>query len=256
MTLWNDLRRAVRLWRRTPALAAVVILTLAVGIGATTTAFTLTYSVLMRPFPFPEPQRFVWITTYDTRTSDGGNVELNSNRMPLFAGWHQQLTSFEHIAAWNAATRPDVYTVTGVGTPERVTGLRVTQQLFPMLDAQPVIGSLFREGDDLPKAAQTVVVSQGYWQRRFGARPDIVGQSLTIENVPHTVIGVVSSDFPLPGSLFAGAPIDVYLPLEIDPNQDIGGFMAVLARLQPGVTIEQAGAELAARQVALATGRW
>jgi predicted permease len=256
MTLWNDLRQAVRLWKRTPALAAVVILTLALGIGATTTAFTLTYSVLMRPFPFPEPERLVWITTYDTRTSDGANMVLNSNRMPLFAGWHQQLTSFAHIASWNAATRPDVYTVTGVGTPERVTGLRVTQQLFPMLDAQPVLGSLFREGDDLPQAAQTVVLSQGYWQRRFGARPDIVGQSLTIENVPHTVIGVVSVDFPLPASLFAGASIDVYLPLTVDPNQDIGAFMAVLARLRPGVTIEQAGAELAARQVALATGRW
>jgi hypothetical protein len=148
MTLWNELRQAIRLWKRT--LGAVVVLTLTLGIGATTTAFTLTYSVLLQPFPFPEPERLVWITTYDTRTPDRGTNVLNTNRMPLFAGW-QQLASFEHIAAWNAATRPDVYTVTGAGTPERVNGLRVTQQLLPMLDARPAVGSLFRKGDDQPR---------------------------------------------------------------------------------------------------------
>jgi putative ABC transport system permease protein len=256
MTVWKNVQQAARVWKRTPALAAVVILTLALGIGAATTAFAVTYSVLLQPFPFPEPERLVWITTYDTRTPDEGNFALNSNRMPLFAGWDRQLASFEYIAAWNAATRPDVYTVTGAGTPERVNGLRVTQQLFPMLDAQPIRGSLFRDGDDRRGVAQTVVLSQGYWERRFGARADIVGQSLTIENVPHTVIGVVSEDFPMPGSLFAGATIDLYLPLTITPDEDIGGFMAVLARLRPGVTIEQAGAELATRHAAIATGNW
>ena len=250
-----QLWKAVRAWKSTPALAAVVILTLVLGIGATTTAFTLTYSLLLQPFPFPDPDRLVWITTYDTRTPDDGIV-LNSNRMPLFAGWDRQLASFEHVAAWNAATRPDRYTVTGAGTPELVTGLRVTQALFPMLATEAVTGSLFRDGDDRVGAAQTVVLSQGYWERRFGARPDVVGQTLTIENAPHTVIGVVSADFPLPGSLFAGAPIDVYLPLTVTPTEDIGGFMAVLARLRPGVTIEQAQDELAARQAALSTGRW
>jgi putative ABC transport system permease protein len=252
----THLRQALRAWKRTPAVAAVIVLTLALGIGATTTAFTLTYSLLLRPFPFPHPDRLVWITTYDTRTPDDGRLVINTNRMPLFAGWVGQLASFERVAAWNAATRPDVYTVTGAGMPERVNGLRVTQELFPMLDAQPAAGTLFRAGDDRPGAAQTVVLSQGYWERRFGSRPDIVGQQLTIENVPHTVVGVVSADFPLPGSLFAAAPIDVYLPLAIDPDQDIGGFMAVLARLRPGGTIDQARAELAARHTALATGRW
>ena len=255
MALWIHLRQAVRAWKRTPALAAVIVLTLAVGIGATTTAFTLTYSLLLRPFPFPQSDRLVWITTYDTRTPDDGSLVLNTNRMPLFARW-EQLTSFEHIAAWNAGARPDVYTVTGAGTPERVNGLRVTQQLLPMLGAQPVAGTIFGVGADREDAPQTVVLSQGYWERRFGARRDIVGQSLTVENVPHTVIGVVSADFPLPGSLFAAASIDVYLPLEITPDVDIGGFMAVLARLRPGATIEQASDELAARHRAIATGRW
>jgi putative ABC transport system permease protein len=259
MGLWNNLRVAARTWRRTPTLAAVVALTLALGIGATTTAFTLAYSVLLRPFPFPDSERLVWITTYNTRSDDGSALVLNSNWMAAFAHWHQRLPrspSFEQMAAWNAATRPDVYTVTGVGTPERVNGLRVTQQLFPMLGGQAALGSLFRAGDDRNDAAKTVVLSHGYWQRRFAGRSDIVGQSMMVENELHTVIGVVSETFPLAGSIFAGAPIDVYLPLAIDPNEDIGAYMAVLGRLRPGATIAQAEAELATEQRAFAVGRW
>jgi predicted permease len=255
MTLLNSLRVAARTWRKTPALAATVVMTLALGIGATTTVFTLTYSVLVRPFPFPDADRLVWITTYST-LADDGELVLNSNRMPIFADWHERLTSVDRIAAWSGAARPDVYTVSGAGIPERINGLRVTQQLFPMLGARTVEGRLFRPGDDRVDAPQTVVLSEAYWQRRFGGRADVVGQPLIIENQPHTVVGVVSDDFPLPGSLFAGATIDVYLPLTIDPDEDIGGYMAVLGRLRPGVAIEQARAELATRQRAMAVGRW
>ena len=125
-----------------------------------------------------------------------------------------------------------------------------------MLGATPAAGRLFRHGDDVPGVAQTVVLSYGYWQRRFAGDPDVVGQSIAIENEPHTIVGVVSTGFPLSGSLFASAPIDVYLPLAVDGNEDIGGFMAVVGRLRPGVTAEQARAELASRQAALSVGKW
>ena len=255
MNLWNSLRIAARTWRRTPALAAVIVLTLALGIGATTTTFTVAYSILVQRFPFPQPDRLVWVTTYDSRTSDGRVASIGSNRLPQFADWQQQLTSFEQIGAWSGEA-PDAFTVTGAGTPERVSGLRVTHQLLAMLGATPAAGRLFHDGEDVPGAAPTVVLSHGYWQRRFAGRPDIVGQSITIENAPHTVIGVVSMEFPLAGSLFAGAPIDVYLPLAVDGNVDIGGFMAVIGRLRPGVTATQAQAELASRQTALSIGKW
>ena len=174
----------------------MIVFTLALGIGATTTAFTAAYSILVQRFPFPEPDRLVWVTTYDTRASDGRVASIGSNRLPQFADWQQHLTSFEQIGAW-AGEAPDVFTVTGAGTPERVSGLRVTHQLLPMLGATPVAGRLFHSGEDVPGAAATVVLSHGYWQRRFAGRPDIVGQSVTIENAPHTVIGVVSPEFPL-----------------------------------------------------------
>src|SRR5688572_27405123 len=255
MSFWQTVRVAARTWRRTPALAAVIVGTLALGIGATTTAFTIAYSILVQRFPFPDPDRLVWITTYDSRNDDVRLPVTGSNRLPQFADWQQHLTSFEQIGAW-AGGAPDVFTVTGAGTPERVSGLRVTHQLFPMLGGSAASGRLFRVGEDAPRAAQTVVLSHGYWQRRFGSRGDIVGQSVTIENIPHLVIGVLSPDFPLSGSLFAGAPIDVYLPLTIDGNEDIGGFMAVIGRLRPGATVDQARAELANRQSALSIGKW
>ncbi len=255
MSLWQTMRVAARTWRRTPALATVIVCTLALGIGATTTAFTIAYSILVQRFPFPDAERLVWITTYDTRTKDTPIAVIGSNRLPQFADWQQHLTSFEQIGAW-AGGAPDVFTVTGAETPERVSGLRVTHQLLPMLGASPVTGRLFRTGDDAPRAAQTVVLSHGYWQRRFAGRSDIVGETVTIENTPHLVIGVMPADFPLSGSLFAGAPIDVFLPLTIDGNEDIGAFMAVVGRLRPAVTMDQARAELASRQAALSIGKW
>jgi predicted permease len=253
--LLNTARIAARTWRRTPVLAAAIVLTLALGIGATTTAFTVAYSVLVQRFPFPDADRLVWVTTYDTRPPDGSQPAIGSNRLPQFADWQQHLTSFEQVGAWSGSA-PDVFTVTGAGAPERVSGLRVTQQLLPMLGATPVIGRLFQSGDDKPGAERTIVLSHGYWQRRFGGRPDVVGRSVRVENAPHTVIGVVSPELPLSGSLFAGARVDIYLPLTVDGNTDIGGFMAVIGRLRAGVTAQQARAELASRQAALSVGKW
>jgi predicted permease len=253
--LWNTTRVAARMWRRTPVLAAAIVVTLTIGIGATTAAFTVAYALLVHRFPFPDPGRLVWVTTYDSRAADGMASAIGSNRLPQFADWQQHLSAFEQIGAW-AGSAPDVFTVTGAGTPERVSGLRVTRGLLPMLGAAPAAGRLFRNGEDAPGASQTVVLSHGYWQRRFGGRADIVGQAITVENTPHTIVGVVSPEFPLSGSVFAGAPIDMFLPLTVDGNSDIGGFMAVIGRLRSGVTPQQAAAELASRQAALAVGRW
>ena len=160
MSLWNTLRIAVRTWRRTPALAAVIVATLALGIGATTTALTIAYSMLVQRLPFPDAERLVWVTTYDTRTADGEVAVIGSNRLPQFADWQQHLTSFEQIGAW-AGDAPDVFTATGGETPERVSGLRVTHQLLDMLGAAPTTGRLFRAGDDQPGAAQTALISHG-----------------------------------------------------------------------------------------------
>ena len=176
------------------------------------------------------------------------------NRLPQLADWQHNLTTFEQIGAW-AGDAPDVFTVTGAGMPERVSGLRVSHNLLEMLGASPATGRLFRDGDDAPRAPQTVVLSHGYWQRRFAARPDIVGQSITIENAPHLVVGVLSPDFRMSGSLFAGASSTSSFRSRWTGN-DIGGFIAVIGQLRAGVTVSQAQAELASRQSALSVGKW
>lgn len=255
MTLWNTTRMAVRTWRRTPGLAAVVVATLALGLGATTTAFSIAHSILIEPLPFPAADRLVWITTYDTRHTNGAAAAIDSNRLPQLADWQRGLDSFEQMGAW-AGRAPDVFTIVGSGTPERVSGLRVTHGLLPLLGARPAAGRLFANGDDAPGAVQTVLLSHGFWQRRFAGRPDVIGQSVSVESTPHTIVGVVAPDFPLSASLFAGAPIDVYLPLEVDGDSDIGGFISVVGRLRPGVTAAQARAEVAARHATLSVGRW
>ena len=155
VSLWQTLRVAARTWRRTPALAAVIASTLAVGVGATTAAFTIAYSILVQPFPFPDADRLVWITTYDSRTTENRRPVVGSNRLPQVADWQHNLTTFQQIGAW-AGDAPDVFTVTGAGTPERVSGLRVTRNLLGILGASPATGRLFRDGDDAPRALQTV----------------------------------------------------------------------------------------------------
>lgn len=255
MRFWSEISPAVRTWQRTPALAAVVIATLALGVGATTTAFTLAYTVLVQPLPFPDPDRLVWVGSYNTRTADGSGAEAGTNRFSQFADWQQHAHSFEQLAAWGGAGY-DVYTMTGTGTPERVNGLEVTQQLLPMLGAKAALGTLFLNGDDRPGASLTVVLSHGFWQRRFGGRADVLGRRITIDNQPHTIIGVVADDFPLTTSLPIGAALDIFVPFILDPRkEEIGGYITVLGRLRPGVAIEQARAELAARQKVLAADR-
>jgi hypothetical protein len=197
MALRHDLQIGIRTWARTPALASVAILTLAIGIGATATAFSLAYSVLVRPFPFPDADRLVWITSYNARTSDGRELVDNSNRMSQVLDWQEHARSFEQLAAWSGTASPDIYTVTGVGDPERVKGLRVTQQLMLLLGATPALGRLFVPGDDDVDAARTVILSYGYWQQRFGGWPDVIGQSINVENLAHSIAGVS-----LPGQPF------------------------------------------------------
>jgi len=206
--------------------------------------------VLVRPLPFPNPERLVWVSTYNTRLSNGAANEGGSNRMPQFIDWQQNMRAFDQLAAW-AGRSYDIFTITG-DTPERVSGLEVTQQLLPVLGARPVLGRLFLEDEDHVGAAPTVVVSNRFWQRRFGGRSDALGQSITIDNVPHTIVGVVGDEFPLERTLIVESPIDLYLPLIRDPANDLGFYMTVIGRLRADVTTQQALVELSERQKVMA----
>jgi len=230
--LWQDVRHAARVFRKQPAFAAAAVLTLALGIGATTAIFSVVYGVLLKPLPFPDPDRLVslqQIAPHGAGVNHGPGTYLTYRE-------NQQV--FEAIGAWDPAER----SITGSGEPERVQGLLVSSSTLPLLRVQPFLGRAFTGEDDRPGAPPRVILTYGYWQRRLGGANDVVGRQLVIDGKPAEVIGVLPASFS-----FLGLRPAIVLPLPLDVNAPRSisfGFQA-LARLEPGVTLAQANADVA-----------
>jgi len=230
--LWQDLRHAARVFWKQPAFAAAAVLTLALGIGATTAIFSVVYAVLLKPLPFHEPERLVslqQIAPHGPGVNHGPGTYLTYRE-------NQQV--FEGIGAWD----PTEVSVTGGGDPERVQGLLVSASTLPLLRVQAILGRAFGSEDDTPGAARRVILTYGYWQRRFGGAENVVGQQLVIDGRPTEVIGVLPASFK-----FLRTRPAIVLPMPLDVNAPRGisfGFQA-LARLKPGVTLAQANADVA-----------
>ena len=235
--LWQDVRYGARVFSKQPAFAAAAVLTLALGIGATTAIFSVVYGVLLKPLPFHEPERLVslqQIAPHGAGTNHGPGTYLTYRE-------NQQV--FEAIGAWD---RTEV-SITGRGDPERVQGLLVTASTLPLLRVQPVLGRSFSAEDDTPGAPQRVILTHGYWQRRFAGADNVVGQQLVIDGTPAEVIGVLPASF-----AFLRTRPAIVLPMPLDANAPrfiSFGFQA-LARMKPGITLAQANAD-AARVISL-----
>jgi len=214
-----DLRYALRGLRRNPAFTAVAVLVLALGLGANTAIFSVFHAVWLRPLPYPESGRLVMV--WDQLT------KLNLERFPApfahYYDYRDQNRVFEDLAAFS----PAEFNLTGAGaSPERVAGLRVTANLFPLLGVAAV----------LPEGDNVVLLSHAFWQRRFGADPQIAGRSLQLDGSPYTVAGILPAELrtaPLDADLF------VPLVLRPDPTRNAGAVQ-MLARLKPGVSLPQA----------------
>lgn len=230
--LWLDIRYAVRIFWKLPAFAATAALTLALGIGATTTIFGVVYGVLLKPLPFHEPDELVSVSHHAPHGA-------GANHGPTtYLTYRENQKAFEAIGAWD----PAEVSITGGGDPERVQALLVSATTLPLLRVQPVVGRLFGMDDDTPGSPLRVVLTYGYWQRRFGGAENIVGQMLTIDGRPGEVIGVLPASF----SFLRTRP-EIVLPMPLDASAPRGisfGFQA-LARLKPDVTRAQANADLA-----------
>jgi putative ABC transport system permease protein len=230
--LLRDLRYAARMMLRNPAFTSIAVLTLALGIGANTAIFSVVNGVLLRPLPYHEPGRLVLIaekTSYPTVSTSYEN----------YLDWRDQSHSFETMEATHAST----ITLTGSGEPERLNVRMATAGLFPMLGIDASMGRTFLPEEDKANGAPVVLLSHGLWQRRFGASREILGKPITLDAQPYTVVGVLPSGFQVI------QPADLYLPftpwartLPEDRNWHPGIFP--LARLKPGVTREQARAEM------------
>jgi predicted permease len=238
---WADLlagnvRYAVRALVRTPAFTVTVVLTLALGIGATATIFSVVNGVLLRPLPYPRPDELVGVwhsAQFQGVTST--NVRLSST-MYLTYGEHNQ--TFQDFGVWHTGAA----NVTGLGGPEEVRTLVVTHGTLRAVGVQPALGRWFSIGDDTPDTTETVILTHGYWQRRFGADRAVIGRAITIDSRPREVIGVMPQGF-----RFLSSDPEVILPqrfagIQLQPN-DVHAYVGI-ARLKPGVSIAQANADV------------
>lgn len=230
--LLQDVRYGVRMLLKNPVFAVASVVTLAFGLGGNTIIFTLVYGVLLRPLPFPQPDRL------QTLWTGFPNGDHEGASLPDFVDWRQQAQSFDAMAAFTLSSA----TLAGSDQPERLIMGLASADFSRIVNTSPALGRFFNAPEDQPSAANVVMLSYGFWQRRFAGRPDIVGQTLQINSVPYTVIGVT------PPEVDALRKIDMWAPLamQVDPNKRRADFLRVIGRLKPGVSPQQAQAEMSA----------
>ena len=227
----HDVRYAIRLLLKHPGFTAVAILTLALGIGATTAIFTVVNAVLLSPLPFRDAERLVQVRII---SSSGDDFPLPDAD---FLAWRSQNQACDDaIAVYDASPE----TLTGDGMPERIGAAAVTDRFFDVLGAGPLLGRVFQEGDDKPGAAKLVVLSHAFWTRRFRADPAVLGRTVPLGGVGHTVAGVMPAGFRFPLE-----DIDVWRTLTMNPPTRRGPYYTTgMARLKPGVGIAELRANL------------
>jgi putative ABC transport system permease protein len=242
--LLRDIRFAHRRLRRDPGFSVAAVLTLALGIGATVASFSIVNGVLIKPLPYPNPGGLVAVL----QTAPGIGIEEMGMCSGQYFTYRAENRTFEDLGltfrAW--------VTVTGQAEPEQVLTLGVSEATLPLLGVQPALGRLFTAEDDSPVAPPTVILGHWYWLRRFGGNPDVIGSLLTLNGMPTEVVGILPEQF----SYLDMRP-GLIVPLQLDPARaTIGGFgFRPVARLRPGMTIQEANADLA-RMLPLAIERF
>ena len=237
-TFVKDLRYGLRMMAKNPGFTAVAVLTLALGIGVSTTLFSVVNGVLLNPLPYPQPDRLVALYS---RTADSPRWSIPYRN---FLDWVRDNRSFSALAAY----REEDYNLTGMGEPERVAGEMVSASFFPVLGVKPALGRTFLPEEDLVGARPVVLISGGLWKRKFGCAPDAVGKTLTLNGAGYTIVGVIPASFHYSGYNF-GSGSDVYAPIGQwnDPtfrDRKVGMGMDAVGRLKPGVTFDQAKADM------------
>jgi putative ABC transport system permease protein len=235
-TFLRDLRYAFRTFVRSPGLTIVILVTLALGIGVNTAIFSVIDAVVLRPLPFDEADRLVMI--WETNPPRG--LMSNVTSYATVGDWRAQGNSFDRIATFV----PQSHTVGSIDRPEQIDGARVSADFFPMLRVQPVLGRLFDADDDQPGAENVVILSHGIWQRQFGADPEALGRTMSLDAIDFTIIGVLPRGLAFPVRI-SGA--EVWTPCALDEEFIAKRELRLLCaagRLKPGVTLEQAQANL------------
>jgi putative ABC transport system permease protein len=237
-TVFQDLKFAIRMLRKSPGFALLAIITLALGIGANTAVFSLVDAVLLRPLPFPESNRLMAVILADPKEVRTGSISFGNAD---FIAFRDQQKSFSHVAAYSGGLGGFSYT--SGGEAHRVRGVAVTADFFRTLGVTPERGRGFQPEDDRLEAQPVVMLSHDFWQTQLGSDPEIIGKSINLNGQPQIVVGVMR-----PGVRFpSNEPVDVWPLRRIAPS---GGrppyYLAVFGRLKPDVSPEQAAQELSA----------
>jgi predicted permease len=238
----SQLKQVFRRLGRAPLFAAVILITVAIGVGANTVIFSVVEGVLLKPLPYKDPDRLIGVW-YQAPAINIPKINMAGY---LYFTDREQSKTLEDIGLYGFLS----FHITGGTEPEQVQGLEVTDGTLPLLGVRPVLGRLFNQRDDSPKMPQTVILTYGFWQRHFGGDASVVGRPLKLDGAPHEIIGVLPANF----VFMDRSDVDVLVPGQMDRSETtLGGFNANgLARLKPGVTLQQATADLT-RLVPIAT---
>ena len=231
-SLLRDIRYALRTLRKSPGFTVFAVLTIALGIGASTTIFGVVDAVLLQPLPYREPATLVGVHETDPEAGNNGFPVTPAT----FLDWRREADVFASLAA----SRNLSATVTGEGEPERLFGAQVSAGFFETLGTRLLVGRPFTPEEDAAGAGGSVVLSEGLWRRRFGSDPAVVGQSMTINGNPYTIVGVAPAALRLPQ-----ADTELWVPFafsEQEAGNRGGHSLRVIGRLRPGATLEQADA--------------
>ena len=233
----KEIRYALRGLRRNAGFTMAAVVTLALGVGATTAIFAVVNGVLIRPLPYPEPDRLIGV--WHSAVFQGAAVNSMNFSPTMFVTYRDVNQTFQEFGVWSSSAA----SVTGLGEPEQVRTLVVTQGILPALGVRPALGRWFSRDDDAQGTPETIILSYGYWQRRFGGNQGVIGQSITVDSRARQVIGVMPQKFQ-----FLTANPEVILPQRFGGNlapTNANYFYFGIARLKPGVTLAQASADVA-----------
>ncbi|HZL29079.1 MAG TPA: ABC transporter permease [Acidobacteriaceae bacterium] len=229
-SLVQDVKQSLRMLAKSPGFTVAAVAALALGIGVNTAIFSVVNAVLLKPLTYPEPDRLVQLlTTAPDGSSPGASITK-------FHNWQQQTSVLQDVSGYDFGGPG--FNLTGA-VPEQVHGIHVTHDYFALFGAPVLLGRTFTPQEDMPNGGHVVVLSNGFWKRKFGGNPNIVGTAISLGDDPYTIVGVLGPNFETdPAS-------DLFIPFQFDPNsQNQGHFFLAAARLKPGVTLEQANAQM------------
>lgn len=239
--IWRDWKYATRSLLRKPGFTAATVATLGLAIGMATSVFSVVNAVLLRPLPYAQADRLALLWSAGRDGNNRGPISFAD-----FEDWRRDSRTIESAAVYTAYYKP---ILTGVGQPERLSALLVSHQYFTVLQAKPLLGRFFLPEEDLDKHDTEVVLSHGLWRDRFNSDPRVVGRTILLGGTPFSVVGVAGPDMPLLPSSLAEEPAQIYRPVgeEAGEKSRDSRHLDTIVRLRPGVSIEQAQAELNVR---------